>query len=177
MANEIRMGGGGGRIIKILVGEGGVKFTLACQKRFSSTVYWNIVGLFSRILSSMPIEIIVALSNFRMVGRGVKKIFGMLKEPYLHPFFYYGYSSFQFVLPFVILPLSNHLMIIIFFTFDNLLNAIWQKKIVLKYMYKVCDIQRIVSMLLFERFIGEGRGAEKIRGKPKESYLCPFVSY
>ena len=72
----------------------------------------------------MPIEIIVALSNLKTVGRGLKKNLGDAKGTLPSPFFYYGYSSFQFVLPFVILPLSNHLMIIIFFTFDNLLNAI-----------------------------------------------------
>ena len=55
----------------------------------------------------MPIEIIVALSNLKTVGRGLKKNLGDAKGTLPSPFFYYGYSSFQFVLPFVILPLKS----------------------------------------------------------------------
>ena len=122
----------------------------------------------------MPIEIIVALSNFRMVGRGVKKIFGMLKGPYLHPFFYYGYSSFQFVLPFVILPLSNHLMIIIFFTFDNLLNAIWQKKNSSKIYVQSLWHPKNSEYVAFWAFYRWGPGGGKNQGEAKGIISLPF---
>ena len=41
-------------------------------------------------------------------------------------------------------------------------------------MYKVCDIQRIVSMLLFERSKVRAGGAEKNQGEAKGIISLPF---
>ena len=98
----------------------------------------------------------------------------MLKGPYLHPFFYYGYSSFQFVLPFVILPLSNHLMIIIFFTFDNLLNAIWQKKNSSKIYVQSLWHPKNSEYVAFWAFYRWGPGGGKNQGEAKEIISPPF---
>ena len=74
----------------------------------------------------MPIEIIVALSNLKTVGRGLKKNLGdakgTLPSPFFFPMVIHPFNLFCLLLS----CLLNHLnmIIITFFTFDILLNAI-----------------------------------------------------